>query len=169
MQWVLYRLFISLWKSNFSYLSVTEMQLLLYHMWQLFVIYTGHTGRLSTLETISRANLLGYKWRIILTSLSNYAIDINNPMTQHPPQIPQFMAICIHILQALLLNMVVTYLESDDDDIVYGVGLSVAMLGCEVIRAVSFTVNQVFGTQTGLSLYLFYLSWRHQINSTRHT
>jgi len=79
-------------------------------------------------------------------------------MTQHPPQIPQFMAICIHILQALLLNMVVTYLESDDDDIVYGVGLSVAMLGCEVIRAVSFTVNQVFGTQTGLSLYLFYLS-----------
>ncbi|WAR00010.1 MRP5-like protein [Mya arenaria] len=44
---------------------------------------------------------------------------------------------------------VITYLESVSTDLTYGIGLTVAMFGCEIIRALSFSNVFVFGAQTG--------------------
>ncbi|KAL4230542.1 Multidrug resistance-associated protein 5 [Mactra antiquata] len=50
---------------------------------------------------------------------------------------------------ALLVNKVVAYLESPDDDLWYGLGLCLAIFSCEVIRAVTFANMIVFSCQTG--------------------
>ncbi|XP_053398618.1 ATP-binding cassette sub-family C member 5-like isoform X2 [Mercenaria mercenaria] len=50
---------------------------------------------------------------------------------------------------AFLVNQVVGYLESTEDNIAFGLGLTAAMLGCEMIRAISFSTLMIFSAQTG--------------------
>ncbi|XP_052795048.1 ATP-binding cassette sub-family C member 5-like [Mya arenaria] len=58
-------------------------------------------------------------------------------------------ALFTFLSSAFLLNLVVAYLESVSTDLTYGIGLTVAMFGCEIIRALSFSNVFVFGAQTG--------------------
>lgn len=47
------------------------------------------------------------------------------------------------------MNKVIAYLESGESNLVYGIGLVVATLVCDLVRSITFTMTQVFGQQTG--------------------
>lgn len=46
----------------------------------------------------------------------------------------------------------IAYLESVDDNILYGIGLVVTMMAANVVRAGTFCVIIMFGAQTGISI-----------------
>ncbi|KAJ8298099.1 hypothetical protein KUTeg_024630 [Tegillarca granosa] len=56
-----------------------------------------------------------------------------------------------------LLELIVTYLESTENDLVYGLGLVAAMLAGDVLRATSFSFIILFGIQTGVRFRAGYL------------
>jgi hypothetical protein len=52
-------------------------------------------------------------------------------------------------LQGLLLQMIISYLESASTSLGYGLGLAAAVLAGELVRATSFSAVMCFGAQTG--------------------
>jgi hypothetical protein len=48
------------------------------------------------------------------------------------------------------LNLIIGYLESEDENLWYGVGLIASMAACQIIRATTFCAIIVFGAQTGI-------------------
>lgn len=48
-----------------------------------------------------------------------------------------------------MVNKVVGYLESSEDNMAFGLGLTAAVLCCEVLRAMSFSTLMIFAAQTG--------------------
>ncbi|XP_048775785.2 ATP-binding cassette sub-family C member 5-like [Ostrea edulis] len=49
-----------------------------------------------------------------------------------------------------LLNLIINYLESEDENLWYGIALVACMAACQIIRATSFCAIIVFGAQTGV-------------------
>ena len=60
-------------------------------------------------------------------------------------------------LQGYLLNLIIQYLESEEDDILYGLGLVACVAACQVLRATSFCVIIVFGVETGKNVTFTYI------------
>ena len=54
-----------------------------------------------------------------------------------------------HYLQAFLLRLVISYLESDVTSLGYGLGLTAGVFACEITRACAFANLMIFGAQTG--------------------
>ncbi|XP_061163776.1 ATP-binding cassette sub-family C member 5-like [Saccostrea echinata] len=59
-------------------------------------------------------------------------------------------AVSTFLESGYLLNLIVQYLESEETDLWYGVGLVASMAACQIIRATSFCVIIIFGVQTGV-------------------
>ena len=55
------------------------------------------------------------------------------------------------------MNLLLSYLESGEDNLGYGLALVAGVFGAELTRACSFSVFMIFGSQTGR--YSF--SWSH--------
>ncbi|XP_052280041.1 ATP-binding cassette sub-family C member 5-like [Dreissena polymorpha] len=58
-------------------------------------------------------------------------------------------ALVTFLSSALLVNKVLQYLESAEDNLLYGLGLTAAIMACEVVRAITFANIIVFSAQTG--------------------
>ncbi|VDI48339.1 ATP-binding cassette, subfamily C (CFTR/MRP), member 5 [Mytilus galloprovincialis] len=56
----------------------------------------------------------------------------------------------ISTLLGFIINELIAYLESVDDNILYGIGLVVTMMAANVVRAGTFCVIIMFGAQTGI-------------------
>ena len=56
---------------------------------------------------------------------------------------------CIIILQAFLVNLLLVYLESDDNNLGYGLTLVAAVFACEITRACVDSGYLVYSSQTG--------------------
>ncbi|XP_078324316.1 ATP-binding cassette sub-family C member 5-like [Crassostrea virginica] len=59
-------------------------------------------------------------------------------------------AVATFLESGYLLNLIIQYLESEEDDILYGLGLVACVAACQVLRATSFCVIIVFGVETGV-------------------
>jgi hypothetical protein len=49
----------------------------------------------------------------------------------------------------LLVNQIIGYLESPGYNLAFGLGLSAAMFGSEMMRTLSFSALMIVGSQTG--------------------
>ena len=51
--------------------------------------------------------------------------------------------------QAVLVKLILSYLESSDDNVWYGLGLAASLLTCQITRACAFQAVAIYGPQTG--------------------
>ncbi|KAL3879125.1 hypothetical protein ACJMK2_031436 [Sinanodonta woodiana] len=62
-------------------------------------------------------------------------------------------AVSTFLVSGLLLQLIVSYLETKEESIGYALGLIAAVLVCEVVRACSFSSVMIFSAHTGRSIY----------------
>lgn len=59
-------------------------------------------------------------------------------------------AVSTFLESGYLLNLIVQYLESEEENLWYGISLVVCVAACQIVRATSFCVIIIFGVQTGV-------------------
>lgn len=59
-------------------------------------------------------------------------------------------AVSTFLESGYLLNLIVQYLESKEENLWYGISLVVCVAACQIVRATSFCVIIIFGVQTGV-------------------